>query len=306
MAEQAYAYVTLIPVAKGFQREVAKQLDGVGGAGGKAGQVTGKNFSEGFGGQLKRLGVLAAGALATAGVGRLLGSSIKQASDLGESLNAVNVVFEESADGIAKIGEAASKNLGLSQTEFNAAAVQFSSFAEKIAGDGGDVVGTIDELTTRGADFASVMNLEVSEALQVFQSGLAGETEPLKKFGIDLSAASVEAYALEAGIVAAGESMTESQKVQARYGALMEQTAKTSGDFANTSDSLANQQRILQAEFTNVQASLGTALIPVLENLQTLVIRRVLPAFEDFGNWLESPDGIAAVEAFTTAATGLI
>jgi hypothetical protein len=298
--------VTLIPVAKGFQKQVAKQLDGVGGAGGKAGQATGKNFSDGFGGQLKKLGLLAAGALATAGVGRLLGDSIKQASDLGESLNAVNVVFEESAAGIAKIGEAASKNLGLSQTEFNAAAVQFSSFAEKIAGDGGDVVGTIDELTTRGADFASVMNLEVSEALQVFQSGLAGETEPLKKFGIDLSAASVEAFALESGIIAAGESMTESQKVQARYGALMEQTAKTSGDFSNTSDSLANQQRILNAEFANVQASIGVALIPVLEKLQGIVIDKVLPAFEDFGDWLESPAGTAAVEGLTNVITGLV
>ena len=305
MAEQAYAYVTLIPVAKGFQKEVAKQLGGVGGAGGKAGQVTGKNFSEGFGGQLKKLGLLAAGALATAGVGRLLGDSIKQASDLGESLNAVNVVFEESAAGIAKIGESASKSLGLSQTEFNQAAVQFSSFAQKIAGEGGDVVGTISDITQRGADFASVMNLEVSEALQVFQSGLAGETEPLKRFGIDLSAASVEAYALEAGIVDSGKAMTESQKVQARYGALLEQTAKTSGDFANTSDSLANRQRILQAEFTNLQASIGQALVPVMERLLGVVAERVLPAFEDFGNWLESPEGTAAVQGFTDVIVGL-
>jgi len=305
MAEQAYAYVTLIPVAKGFQREVAKQMDGVGGAGGQAGQLAGGNFNKRF---TQRLKVLATSAAVTAGaaaVGRVIGNSIAEASALEESINAVNVVFEDSAAGILEIGEAASKSLGLSNTEFNAAAVQFSSFAQKIAGEGGDVVGTIDDLATRGADFASVMNLEVSQALSVFQSGLAGETEPLKQFGIDLSAAAVETFALENGIVAAGESMTEQQKVQARYGALMEQTAKTSGDFANTSGGLANQQRILGAEFTNLQASIGSALVPVMEDLLGIVRNNVLPAFEDFGNWLESPQGVTAVQGLSTVVSGL-
>lgn len=279
MAEQAYAYVTLIPVAKGFQRAVAKELDGVGGPGGTAGKTAGNQFKSGFGGALRGLAAVAGTALAAAGVGRFVKDSISQASDLGESFNAVSVVFGEAADGINKLGEASAGALGLSQTEFNSAAVQFSSFAEKIAGEGGDVVGTIDDIATRGADFASVMNIEVADALNTFQSGLAGETEPLKRFGIDLSAAAVETFALENGIIQAGESMTEQQKVQARYGALMEQTAKTSGDFANTSDSLANSQRILSANFQNMQAQIGQALVPAFAGLTTALI----PVIEQMG-----------------------
>lgn len=272
MAEQAYAYVTLIPVAKGFQSAVAKEMSGVGDVGAKAGKDAGGKFSSGFGGALKGIVAIAGTALAGIGVTNFLRDSITAASDLNESLNAVSVSYGEATSGIVALGETAANRLGLSNNQFNAIATQFSGFAQNIAGDGGDVVGFIDELTTRGADFASVFNLDVDEALALFQSGLAGETEPLRKFGIDLSAATVEAYAYASGIGEAGEPLTEMQKQQARYGALMEQTNKVQGDFANTSDGLANAQRILQANFANVQATVGGPLLNAFASLTTALI----------------------------------
>jgi hypothetical protein len=119
-------------------------------------------------------------------------------------------------------------------------------------------------MSTRMADFASVMNLDVAEAAEKFQSGLAGETEPLRKYGIDLSAAKVEAYAYSNGIASAGKPLTETQKIQARYALLMQQTAKTQGDFQNTTDQAANAQRIANAQWENAQAKLGTALLPAI------------------------------------------
>jgi hypothetical protein len=112
-----------------------------------------------------------------------------------------------------------------------------------------------------------VFNIDVAEALQVFQSGLSGEAEPLKRFGINLLQSEVQAYALREGLIQVGEQMTEDQKVQARYGLLMEATAKTQGDFANTSDGLANSQRILSATFKNMQATVGAALVPAFATL---------------------------------------
>jgi len=283
VAEQAYAYVTLIPVAKGFQQAVAKEMGGVNNVGSKAGADAGKGFSGGFGKALAGIGGLIAGGLAAAGATNFLRDSITAASDLNESLNAVSVSYGDATEGIVTLGETAANRLGLSNNQFNAIATQFSGFASNIAGDGGDVVGFIDELTTRGADFASVFNLEVDEALGLFQSGLAGETEPLRKFGLDLSAATVEAFAYANGIAEAGEPLTEAQKQQARYGALLEQTDKVQGDFTNTSDSLANAQRILGANLENVQAEVGgpllnafadltTALIPVVTDLAPVLV----------------------------------
>jgi len=278
MAEQAYAYVTLIPVAKGFQQAVAKEMGGVNNVGKTAGGKAGKGFSGGFGGALKGLGGVIAGGLAAAGIGSFLKDSVSQASDLSESLNAVSVTYGAASEGIVALGETAATRLGLSATDFNALSVQFASFGGNIAANG-DVVGFIDDITTRSADFASVMNLDVAEASRMFQSGLAGETEPLKKFGIDLSAAAVDAYALANGIGEAGKPLTEAQKQQARYGALMEQTAKTQGDFSNTSDGLANAQRILGANFDNMKAQVGGPLLGAFANLTT----GLLPVIETMG-----------------------
>lgn len=299
MAEQAYAYVTLIPVAKGFQAGIAKELGGVDQLGAKAGSDFEKGFAKGA--DKLSSGIIAGFAAIAAGAGLLLKSSIGEASTLEESLNAVSVAYGKSSAAIVKLGETAASRLGVTQSEFNASAVRFSAFAERVVGAGGDVSGFVDDITTRASDFASVFNIDVAEALQVFQSGLSGEAEPLKRFGINLLDSEVNAFALANGIGAVGKVLTESEKVQARYGLLLQSTAKTSGDFANTSDGLANSQRILKAEFTDLQAAIGNALLPVMAGLVNQVKDNLLPIFERLGDWLDSPEGIQAIDDFGSA-----
>jgi hypothetical protein len=271
VAEQAYAYVTLIPVAKGFQKAVAKEMGGVNNVGKKAGDDAGKGFSSGFGTAIKGLAI-AGGALAVAGITSFIKSSVSAASELEESLNAVTVAYGDASASVVALGEDAATRLGVTQADFNASAVRFSAFAERVVGEGGNVAGFVDDVTTRAADFASVFNIDVSEALQVFQSGLSGEAEPLKRFGINLLDSEVQAFALANGIGEVGRALTEDEKVQARYGLLLESTAKTAGDFANTSDGLANSQRILSANFEDVQAKIGSALLPAFATLTTSLI----------------------------------
>ena len=306
MAEQAYAYVTLIPVAKGFQKEIAKQLSGVDDIGKTAGKTAGGNFSNGFGNSVKKLAVIAGGALAAAGLSSFFKDSVNQASDLGESINAVQKAYLGYAGDVLKLGDGVASRLGLSTVDFNAAAVRFSAFAERVVGQGGDVAGFVGDITTRAADFASVFNIEVSEALQVFQSGLSGEAEPLKRFGINLLDSEVKAYALANAIGDGTGALTESEKVQARYGLLLQETAKTAGDFADTSDGLANGQRILKAEFENTQAVIGEALLPVVIDLMNVVKDELLPIMVEFGDWLGSPEGKEAVENFGLAVMGVV
>ena len=252
-----------------------------------------------------------------------------------------------------KLGDNSAKTFGLSKRELNGYATQFSSFVQTISGAGGDVAYTLQELVGRGSDFASVYNLEVAEALQVFQSGLAGETEPLRKFGIDLSAAAVEAYALSSGLVEStvdsqklelaqnalaratetysekvskyGESsseasaardamtraemalqdvmggstsaMTEAEKVQARYGLLLQQTAKVSDDFANTSDQLANKNRINAAAWDDVQAKIGEGFLPVAQQVATIIGDDLIPIISE----LSEKHGPELAKAFADA-----
>tara|TARA_R100001460_G_scaffold2077_7_gene7100 strand:- start:2972 stop:4549 length:1578 start_codon:yes stop_codon:yes gene_type:complete len=272
VAEQAYAYVTLIPVAKGFQSAIAKEMGGTASIGKKAGMKAGKGFKGSFGGAIKGIAGLASTALAGIGISRFFSGAIDQASSLNESLNAVSVAYGEASESVIKLGEDAATRLGVSQANFNKAAVRFSAFGDRVVGEGGNVAKFVDDVTTRAADFASVFDIEVNEALQVFQSGLSGEAEPLKRFGINLLESEVKAFALEQGLIKVGEQMTEDIKTQARYGLLMQETAKTAGDFTNTSDSLANAQRILSANFDDVQAKIGGPLLNAFANLTTELI----------------------------------
>ena len=200
-------------------------------------------------------------------VGAALSSTVGPASDLRESINAVTVAYGKNAEGVLAIGQNAAKSFGMSKSQFNEAAVSFSAFAEKIVGAEGDVVGTLEKITTRTADFASVMNIDLARAQTLVQAGLAGETEGLRRFGIDVSAATIKIYAMENGIGTLGEELTEAEKIQARYGSIIQQTGKFAGDFQNTSDEWANSTRILSATMIDLKASLGEHLIPMLTTL---------------------------------------
>ena len=242
------------------------------------------------------LGAMAFAGVAFAGLSKLVGG----ASDLNESINAVRVTYGDAADGIIRLSENAANAVGLPKREFNDLAVSFAAFAKQVAGDGGDVVETVDNMTTRVADFASVMNLDIAEAASIFQSALAGQSQPIRRFGIDLSAATVQQHALETGIIETNRAMTEAEKVQARYSLIMQATEHVAGDFANTSDSLANRQRILRANLTDLRDDIGTGLLPMFESL-TGVAGSLVGAFNNLDSGTK-----AAIGTFAGYATALI
>jgi hypothetical protein len=112
---------------------------------------------------LTKFGVGAMGVAGAVGVGLYkIGSA---ASDVEESVNAVNVTFGEAAEGVLALSDAAAQSVGLSKAEFNGLAVAFAGFAKQLDGD---VTQSIDDLTTRAADFASVMNMDVNEAARIY------------------------------------------------------------------------------------------------------------------------------------------
>lgn len=113
-------------------------------------------------------------------------------------------------------------------------------------------------------DMASFYNLDTEEAFSKLRAGITGETEPLKRLGILVDENTIKQYAMANGISKTGEEMTQTQKLQARYGAIMQQTAKAQGDLARTMDSPTNQLRRLNAEFDMAKIALGQALQPAL------------------------------------------
>jgi len=258
--------VTLLLQANQYKREAASAATATGkisNAAGAAGVATGKLDRQMSG--LATTAKFAVAGVATAAVVGFAKDSVRAATDLNESINAVNVVFGEAAEGVLAIGRNSADSFGLANSEFNAFAVQFSNFSQTIAAKSGqDVVSVVEDITTRIADFASVMNIDVPEAAEKFQSGLAGQVEPLRKYGIDVSAAAVNQKALELGLAGSTSELTEQDKVLARYELIMKQTNKTAGDFKNTQGELANATRTASANFEDFKAQVGEELTPVL------------------------------------------
>jgi phage-related protein len=300
----AEAYVQITPridgVASKLSNQLSTEMGAVGAVGGEAlGQGVGSRFAVSM-----KTALLVGFAAASAAIFGFAKSAITSASNFEESANAIRVAYGEAADDVAKLGEGVATRLGLSSTQFNQAAVRFSAFAGRIAGEGGNVAGVVDSLTTRAADFASVFNIDVSEALAVFQSGLAGEAEPLKRFGINLLDTEVKTFAYANGIAQVGDELTETQKVQARYGLLLQETAKTQGDFANTSDSLANATRILNANIEQLRIEAGPGLataFSVLVQAATPLVQTLGPILQQVFNAL-SPIFISLASFLPTVA----
>lgn len=305
------ASVRIVPDLSGFAQQVTKDvnaaLDGID----KTVKETTDNIEDEFqkagkeageaanniGSEFKKLGKLIAGAAVGRAVFNFAKSSIDAASDLGESINAVQVTFGELSDQILEFSKTSARSVGLASADFNSFAVRFAGFTKQIATGTKNAATVTEELTTRIADFASVMNLDLNEAATVFASTLAGESEAIRRFGIDMSAASIEAFALANGMIANKNEMTAAIKVQATYAKLMADTAQVAGDFANTSDSLANRQRILAAEFKNMQAQVGAALMPVLNDLLG-VAGSLVSAFTQL------PEGLQKAITFAGLAAG--
>jgi len=226
---------------------------------------TGKGIMRGIGGALAGLGTaaLAAGGAVTAA----LASTIQPASDLAETMSKVRVIFGDSADGIEDWGAAASTALGMSTNTAMAAVGTYGNLFKSMGITGNAVNDMSIGLVELSADLASFNNMDPTQVLDALRAGLSGETEPLKKLGVNLNAAAVEAKAMAMGLWDGEGAVSAAAKAQATYALVMEQTALAQGDFERTSDGLANQQRIMTANFENIKATIGAGLLPIVNQL---------------------------------------
>lgn len=219
-----------------------------------------------IGGALRKFGP-AAGAAAVGATGALglIGKSvIGTATDINESLSKNEVLFGKHADSVAKFADTTASSMGISKAAALEATGTFGNLfvALEIGPDKAAKMST--GLTTLAADLASFNNASPEEALEAIRSGLVGETEPLRRFGVNINDAALRTEALRMGLVkTTKEALTPQQKALAVNALLFKQTEKAQGDFARTSGGLANQQRILKARLSDAGAELGQKLLPV-------------------------------------------
>jgi hypothetical protein len=213
--------------------------------------------------------------------------SIDAASDLNESMSAVKTVFGDSADEVLNFSRNAASSLGQSQNAALSMASALGALFQSIGLNNSQMADFTMNLETASADLGSFFNADPSEVLNALKSGLVGEAEPLRRFGILLNDAAVQAEGVKMGLINAGDEMTDQQKVMARYSLIMSQIGAAQGDFARTSDGLANSQRILSSEIQDLQADIGGLLLPAMKDWVNLLknavgwVRNLSPEAKD-------------------------
>ena len=229
-------------------------------------------------------------------------AAIGVASDLNEVQNVVDTTF--GTEGAIRINEWA-RNAAESFGESELQAKQFTSTLGAMFKSMGVGQADLEEMSMSLAglagDMASFYNLDPTEAFEKLRSGISGETEPLKQLGINMSVANLEAFALSEGITKAYGSMTQAEQATLRYQYIMSATADAQGDFADTSDSLANQQRILQLEIQTLAAEIGQDLMPIAQEILTIA--------RDGIQWIsenkDALEGLAAAAGVAATAYGV-
>jgi hypothetical protein len=232
-------------------------------------------------------------AAAVAFAGKIAIDSIKAASDLGETISKVGVLFGDSAKEIEKFADGAAQSLGQTKQEALDAAANFAIFGKSAGLSGKDLTAFSTEFVKLAADLSSFNNVPQEEAINAIGSALRGEAEPLRKFGVLLDDATLKNAALELGLISTTKNaLTPQQKVLAAQKVIFEQTTAAQGDFARTSGGLANQTKILSAELENTKLVIGEALLPIVLELATAFSQNIIPLIKQFANGLTGKDGV--------------
>lgn len=218
------------------------------------------------------------------------------ASDLAEQVNKTGAVFKASAPEIVEWSTSTSQSLGISQRAALEAAGTFGNMLVPM-GFARDAAG---EMSTRmvelAADLSSFNNASPEETLDAIRAGLAGESEPLRRFGVFLSDARLKQEALNQGLYDGKGALDANAKAQATYSLILKDTADAQGDFARTSDGVANSQRIARAELENAAATTGRVFVPVMAKVLTVVNDVLLAAQRNWPRFRQ-----LTAEAFTAA-----
>ena len=226
-----------------------------------------KQLSNGLGGLKSMLGKIAVAAAAAFSVKKLVDfgkQAVSVASDLQEVQNVVDTAFGSMANKMEDFADTSIKQFGISRLAAKQTGSTFMAMASSMGIAQSSASDMAIALTGLSADMASFYNVEQSVASTALKSVFTGETETLKQFGIVMTEANLEAFALSQGVTKSLSAMTQAEKVQLRYNYVMSQTALAQGDFAKTQSSWANQTRILSEQWKEFSGTIGQALMGVL------------------------------------------
>lgn len=284
-----------------------------------------KSFN-GLGSAVKKIGLLIGGAFAVGKLVQFGKECTKLGSDLNEVQNVVNVVFPNMTEKVNEFSKKAVKTAGLSETMAKKYVGLFGSMAKQFNFTESQAYDMSTQLTQLAGDVASFYNISQDLAYIKLKSVFSGETETLKDIGVVMTQNALDEYALANGYGKTTSAMTEQEKVALRLAFVQKQLSAASGDFIRTSDSWANQVKVMQLQIQSLKATVGQGLINIFTtvikviNILLAKLATVANAFKSFtelitgnkssgqtgasGAGLAGTDLSATEDAYASAADG--
>ena len=222
-----------------------------------------------------KLGKVIAATFAISKIVQFGKKAIELGSDLQEVQNVVDVTFTTMSDKVDEFAKSAAESAGLSETMAKKYVGTFGAMAKSFGFAESEAFNMSTALTKLSGDVASFYNLTQDEAYTKLKSVFTGETESLKDLGVVMTQTALDSFAMAEGLGKTTKQMTEQEKVALRYRFVLNQLSGASGDFARTSDSWANQVRMLKLNIESIMASVGQALInfftPIIKLINVLL-----------------------------------
>ena len=210
---------------------------------------------------------------------QLIGGAINAAAEFQDTVSATGVIIGTDLQApMEEWAETAASAFGASKQDALAAANQMAVFGKAAGLAGDDLMEFATGMTELGGDLASMFGGSTEDAITAVGAALRGESEPIRRYGVLLDDATLRQRAFEMGITdTISNALTPQQRVLAAQAEIMAQTADAQGDFARTSDGMANTQRVLAAEMENLNIEIGEKLLPLALDLAIVFRDDVIP-----------------------------
>lgn len=247
-----------------------------------------KQSFNGLGSAVKKIGLLIGGAFAVGKLAQFGKECVELGSDLAEVQNVVDVTFTTMSDKVNEFAKNAMISAGLSETMAKRYVGTFGAMSKSFGFSEAQAYDMSTALTQLTGDVASFYNISQDLAYIKLKSVFTGETETLKDLGVVMTQSALDQYALANGYGKTTSEMTEQEKVALRLAFVQKQLSAASGDFIRTSDSWANQVRVMQLQLQSLKATVGQGLIniftPVLKVINILLgkLATLANAFKSF------------------------
>lgn len=247
-----------------------------------------KQSFNGLGGAVKKIGLLIGGAFAVGKLAQFGKECVELGSDLTEVQNVVDVTFTTMSDKVNEFAKNAMTSAGLSETMAKRYVGTFGAMSKSFGFSEAQAYDMSTALTQLTGDVASFYNISQDLAYIKLKSVFTGETETLKDLGVVMTQSALDQYALANGYGKTTSAMTEQEKVALRLAFVQKQLSAASGDFIRTSDSWANQVRVMQLQLQSLKATVGQGLIniftPILKVINVLLgkLATLANAFKSF------------------------